>query len=125
MLREKYLCLQLYALFLASEFFLPMRRLGSAFHMAMNGVAASERLFALLDASFEEKGSLPLQSPIELVEVNDLSFAYEVKQVVLKNICLQLKPGQIHWVMGPSGCGKTTLLKLLGEKKDPVKEELS
>ncbi|MGM7556445.1 ABC transporter ATP-binding protein/permease [Aerococcus christensenii] len=104
-------------IFLASEFFLPMRRLGSAFHMAMNGVAASERLFALLDASFEEKGSLPLQSPIELVEVNDLSFAYEVKQAVLKNICLQLKPGQIHWVMGPSGCGKTTLLKLLGRKE--------
>lgn len=104
-------------IFLASEFFLPMRRLGSAFHMAMNGVAASERLFALLDASFEEKGSLPLQSPIELVEVNDLSFAYEVKQAVLKNICLRLKPGQIHWVMGPSGCGKTTLLKLLGRKE--------
>lgn len=104
-------------IFLASEFFLPMRRLGSAFHMAMNGVAASDRLFALLDASFEEKGSLPLQSPIELVEVNDLSFAYEVKQAVLKNICLQLKPGQIHWVMGPSGCGKTTLLKLLGRKE--------
>ncbi len=104
-------------IFLASEFFLPMRRLGSAFHMAMNGVAASDRLFALLDASFEEKGSLPLQSPIELVEVNDLSFAYEVKQAVLKNICLRLKPGQIHWVMGPSGCGKTTLLKLLGRKE--------
>lgn len=114
---EIFLFATLCVIFLASEFFLPMRRLGSAFHMAMNGVAASERLFALLDASFEEKGSLPLQSPIELVEVNDLSFAYEVKQVVLKNICLQLKPGQIHWVMGPSGCGKTTLLKLLGRKE--------
>lgn len=95
---------------LASEFFLAMRALGSFFHVAMNGMAASDRMFKLLDMEESVEGSKVAKNG-EL-EIKNLSFAYDKKQV-LSNIKMNIKNNNLVGVCGESGSGKSTLAKLI------------
>ena len=98
---------------LSSEFFIPLRTLGSYFHIAMNGIAASDKIFRILDLEedTEEKESL-LDSDIT-IQVNHLSFSYDKEREVLSDISLEIKPKQFIGIAGESGCGKSTLAKLM------------
>lgn len=96
---------------LSAEFFIPLRLLGSFFHIAMNGNAASEKIFKLLDTPYNQDKSSTVDK-IETIEIKNLSFAYQ-KDLVLENISMKItKPG-LYGIVGSSGSGKSTLSKLL------------
>ncbi len=100
---------------LASEFFIPLRLLGSFFHVAMNGKAASDKIFTLLDTPIEQNQAQKAFAPKECVQIdlNNLSFAYNPEKEALKNLSLQIKPNALSVFVGKSGCGKSTLVSLL------------
>ncbi len=97
---------------LASEFFIPLRLLGSFFHIAMNGMAASDKIFQLLDIETHTQGTLDFNEDIERIDINDLTFSYLENKEVLKNNTYTFKKG-ITAIVGESGCGKSTLAKII------------
>lgn len=104
---------------LSVEFFLPLRLLGSYFHIAMNGIAASDKIFCLLDAEEYIQGTISLASPIDVIEAKNLSFRYDEHRMVLKNIDFKIHKGQYIAIAGESGSGKSTLAKvMMGMLKD-------
>ncbi len=99
---------------LASEFFLPLRLLGSYFHIAMNGMAASDKIFRILDLPEPEDGEKTLpDGPLDVV-LQDVHFSYEADREILKGIDLHLSAGQFVSLVGESGCGKSTIAGILG-----------
>ena len=99
-------------LLLSADFFIPMRQLGSFFHVAMNGMAASGKIFALLDLPEDppRRGRLPGDG--YTVCCRDLSFGYEPGRPVLQGVSLDIPSGALTAVVGESGCGKSTLAAL-------------
>ena len=100
----------------SAEFFLPMRTLGSYFHIAMNGMAASDRMFALLDLQEGEDGEQDIVEAKELV-MEHVSFAYEKEVPILEDVSLVLQKGKSVAVVGESGSGKSTIASLLMGKR--------
>ena len=103
-------------LLLASEFFIPLRLLGSFFHIAMNGMAASDKIFALLDLPEPEQGSEKVPDSAEDITLTGVHFSYEQDREILKGIDLTLKAGSFVSLVGTSGCGKSTISGLLSGK---------
>ena len=105
-------------LLLASEFFIPLRVLGSFFHIAMNGMAASDRIFAFLDlAEPEEKSGVLTDAPVD-IEMRGVHFSYDDSREVLKGVDISLPSGSLVSLVGLSGCGKSTAAGILmGRKK--------
>lgn len=101
---------------LASEFFLPLRLLGSYFHIAMNGMAASDKIFRILDLPEPQDGSQTLPEGTLEVRLKDAYFSYEKEREVLKGIDLDLPAGSFISLVGESGCGKSTIAGLLSGK---------
>ena len=100
---------------LSSEFFIPLRLLGSFFHVAMNGKAASEKIFTLLDTLVEENKSavdFPAKNEVT-VQIKDLHFAYSVEKPAINGLNLNIQPKKLTVFVGKSGCGKSTLVSLL------------
>lgn len=107
---------------LAADFFIPMRQLGSFFHIAMNGMAASEKIFRLLDlpegdAGKEATGTgnamaekFPVDGDICLEQVR---FSYEEDREILHGVDLVLRKGSFTAIVGESGCGKSTVSGIL------------
>ncbi len=105
-------------LLLASEFFIPMRLLGSFFHIAMNGMAASDKLFRILDLEAPVPGREMLSGAAFSVVLRDLSFSYDGEREVLKDISLTIPEKGLVSLVGMSGSGKSTIAALLtGQKK--------
>ena len=102
----------LLVILLAAEFFLPMRLLGSYFHIAMNGMAAADKLFALLDLPDAQTGSRAFPNDCTMV-CKDLHFGYEADREILKGIDFSVHPGDFAALVGESGCGKSTLAAIL------------
>lgn len=103
----------LFIILLSADFFIPMRQLGSFFHVAMNGMAASDKIFALLDAKKEETASLTEDLPeTNDLCMKDLSFAYDESRQILDHINLSVGSGQFVALVGASGCGKSTIASL-------------
>ena len=99
---------------LSAEFFIPMRVLGSFFHIAMNGMAASDRIFALLDLEDPEKGSEPLQAGYPAaIQAEGLSFSYDGERTALKQMDLLFPASGLTALVGASGCGKSTIAGIL------------
>lgn len=96
---------------LSAEFFIPLRLLGSFFHIAMNGNVASEKIFKLLDTPVIDNKTLAL-GKINEIELSNLTFAYK-QDNVLENINLKINEPGIYGVVGSSGSGKSTIAKLL------------
>ncbi|MGN0404531.1 MAG: ABC transporter transmembrane domain-containing protein, partial [Bariatricus sp.] len=101
---------------LASEFFLPLRLLGSFFHIAMNGMAASDKIFHILDLPEPKEGTKNLpEGPLDII-MKDIHFSYEEDREILKGISLELPAGSFVSLVGESGCGKSTIAGLLAAK---------
>lgn len=98
---------------LAAEFFIPLRLLGSFFHIAMNGMAASDKIFALLDLPEPEikEGQIP-QGEVTIA-LNDVHFSYEEEREILKGVSMEFPAGKIVSLVGTSGCGKSTIAGIL------------
>ena len=96
---------------LAADFFIPMRQLGSFFHIAMNGMAASDKIFRLLDLSEPDKK--PLSCPDGYLNCRDLRFSYEPDREILHGTNLSFSKGSFTSLVGESGCGKSTIASIL------------
>lgn len=98
---------------LSADFFLPMRLLGSYFHIAMNGMAASEKIFKLLDLP-EPQAKTGVIDPADCtLRCEDVRFAYDAERPILKGVDLELPRTGLVALVGESGCGKSTLAGLL------------
>ena len=98
---------------LAAEFFIPMRLLGSFFHIAMNGMAASDKIFHLLDLpepAARPVSSIPREGDILCTGVH---FGYEPGREILHGVNLHFASGSLTALVGESGCGKSTVASLL------------
>ena len=101
---------------LSSEFFIPLRLLGSYFHIAMNGMAASDRIFGILDAENKREGSknINLEDVKEIkITLNDVNFSYDGEREVLSNINMEISKGGLVAIVGESGSGKSTIASLI------------
>ena len=98
---------------LASEFFIPLRLLGSFFHIAMNGMAASDKIFLLLDMPEEEKGTEQLSGDCLDISFEDVEFSYEKERKILDKVSFHIPRGSFVALVGESGCGKSTIASLL------------
>ena len=98
---------------LASEFFLPLRLLGSFFHIAMNGMAASDKIFRILDLPEPEDGTQTLPGGPLNISMKNVHFSYEEDREIIKGIDLRLKAGSFVALVGESGCGKSTIAGIL------------
>lgn len=101
---------------LASEFFLPLRLLGSFFHIAMNGMAASDKIFHILDLEEpqEAEGLLP-EGSLD-ISLKNVHFSYDEDREILKGIDINLPAGSFVSLVGESGCGKSTIAGILSAK---------
>lgn len=112
---------------LAADFFLPMRQLGSFFHIAMNGMAASDKIFKLLELPEPgndngknvqpENGSDVAAAKAACgdgdIVCRDLHYSYERDREILHGINVTFKKDRLTAVVGESGCGKSTLSAIL------------
>ena len=102
----------LIVILLSFEFFIPLRQLGSFFHIAMNGVAASDKIFRILDSTQSTVKDLALTDFTDIT-IEDLSFQYNKDRQILKDIQLKINKNSFIGIVGESGSGKSTLAKLL------------
>lgn len=100
-------------LLLAAEFFIPLRLLGSFFHIAMNGMAASDKIFRLLDMPEREMGTEELSGEELDINFENISFSYEKERPILKDVSFHIPKGQFVSLVGESGCGKSTIASLI------------
>ena len=97
---------------LAADFFLPLRLLGSYFHIAMNGAASAEKIFRLLAAEEPADGDrLPGENTT--LQLEHVTFGYEKDRTILKDVSLTIPQGSFVSLVGESGCGKSTIVALL------------
>lgn len=101
---------------LASEFFIPLRLLGSFFHIAMNGMAASDKIFAILDLPEPDQGVQELRGNGMEIRFRDVHFSYEKDREILGGIDLHMPAGSFISLVGESGCGKSTIAGILAGK---------
>ena len=97
---------------LAADFFLPMRLLGSFFHIAMNGMAASDKIFRLLDLPEPEQKTEVVPADCSIACKN-LRFSYEADREILHGVNMAFPKGSFTAIVGESGCGKSTVAAIL------------
>ena len=112
----------LFLILVAVEFFLPLRALGSAFHVAMNGASAGKKIISLLnqpDPVWGEKEVAGRELSLE-----NVTFSYDKKRDVLKDITMTFPEKGMTAIVGESGCGKSTVVNLLIGARRPDKGEV-
>lgn len=97
---------------LAADFFIPMRQLGSFFHIAMNGMAASDKIFCLLDLPEAESKTERVPADCSVI-CSDLHFSYDADREILHGIDMSFPKGSFTSIIGESGCGKSTIAAIL------------
>ena len=97
---------------LSADFFIPMRQLGSFFHIAMNGMAASDKILALLDLPEPDQAKKDCQREGDIVCEN-VCFSYDGERQVLTDINLTIAKKGLTAIAGESGCGKSTIASIL------------
>lgn len=110
---------------LSAEFFIPLRLLGSFFHIAMNGMAASEKMFRLIDMEEDSNVEKEYSNNVKEVSVDkntedktyisgeNIEFGYEEGKNVIKGISFEIPKNSFVSIVGESGCGKSTLASIL------------
>lgn len=98
----------IFIILLSADFFIPMRQLGSFFHIAMNGMASSDKIFKLLDLP-EDNNENGKECPKDGdIVCKNLAFSYDDDREILHGIDMVFKSGSFTAVVGESGCGKST-----------------
>lgn len=110
--------LVLFIILVGAEFFLPLRSLGSAFHMAMNGETAGNKILDILEKEDIKEGDIKLNG-ISSVSFNNVTFSYkdDNPKKVLDNISFNLIKNNLYGLVGLSGSGKSSLTKLLTKEE--------
>ena len=103
---------------ISAEFFLPLRLLGSFFHIAMNGNAAADKIFRLLDAPVRETGTVT-EIPTEEIVFENVNFGYTPEKQILKNVSFTIPAHSFVAMVGESGCGKSTIASLIMDDNRP------
>ncbi|WP_294155968.1 ABC transporter ATP-binding protein/permease [uncultured Clostridium sp.] len=101
---------------LSSEFFIPLRLLGSYFHIAMNGMAACDKIFVLLDSEEKQKEIIDIEESQLTnisVKLKDIYFSYDGKRTVVENISMDIPNKGLVAIVGESGSGKSTIASLI------------
>lgn len=98
---------------LSADFFIPMRQLGSFFHIAMNGMAASDKIFRLLDLSENNMDNTTQFPENSDIICENLRFSYEENREILHGIDMRFPCGSFTAIVGESGCGKSTVASIL------------
>ena len=101
----------LFLILVAVDFFLPLRAFGSAFHIAMNGASAGNKILSLLAEPDPVWGSETVDSTE--ITVKDVTFSYDGKRDVLKHASMNFGSTGMHAIVGESGSGKSTVVNLL------------
>ncbi len=105
------------------KFFMPVREIAEKYNIVQAAMASSERVFAILDTppSVEDRpGALPAPPLRGEIEFDRVSFSYDGKTPVLRDLSFRLEPGRSLAVVGLTGAGKSTLINLLLRFYDPV-----
>ena len=110
----------LFIILLSADFFIPMRQLGSFFHIAMNGMAASDKIFNLLDIDESSPATKEITDNID-IECKSLCFSYDENREILHNVNMNFKRGSFTAIVGKSGCGKSTVASILTGKNKGFK----
>ncbi len=110
----------LFIILLSADFFIPMRQLGSFFHIAMNGMAASDKIFNLLDIDESSPATKEITDNID-IECKGLCFSYDKNREILHNVNMNFKRGSFTAIVGKSGCGKSTVASILTGKNKGFK----
>ena len=103
--------LLLFIVLVAVDFFLPLRALGSAFHVSMNGATAGKKILTLLDTPEPVWGE-EMTTGFD-IKMENVSFSYDGKRQVLDRVSMEVKKGSLAAIVGQSGCGKSTIISLL------------
>ena len=101
----------LFLILVAVDFFLPLRAFGSAFHVAMNGASAGKKILTLLETPDPVWGTEEVTG--NEIELNHITFSYDGKRDVLKNIHMTFPETGMTSIVGESGCGKSTVVNML------------
>ncbi len=101
----------LFLILTAVDFFLPLRAFGSAFHVAMNGASAGKKILYLLEQPDPVWGKETVTDTE--IKVENVTFSYDGKRDVLKNVTMSFKKTGMTAIVGESGCGKSTVVNML------------
>ncbi len=111
--------------FLASEFFIPLRTLGSFFHTAMNGMAAAEKMYTILDAPLPKGGTRAVDPHAADIKCKGVGYSYDGERQVLGGVDFSASRGSFIGVTGESGSGKSTLAGILSGANARYSGEIS
>ena len=115
----------IFMILLSSEFFLPMRRLGSYFHVAMNGMAASDKIFKFLQTEGRNAGTKEFDENFKEITFDEVSFSYDEEREILHNVSLIVPRNSFTCIVGESGSGKSTIASILMAKNSFDKGRVS
>ena len=110
---------------LSADFFIPMRQLGSFFHIAMNGMAASDKIFHLLDLEEPQEKTKTVPNHNCDIACSHVGFRYNEEREILKDINAQFPQGSFTAIVGESGCGKSTLGGILMGRNAPYQGHIT
>ena len=111
-----------FMILLSADFFLPMRRLGSCFHVAMNGMAASDKIFAFL--SEDEPAEKSEQASGGGIELRNVRFSYDADREILRDVDIRIPENGFVGIVGESGSGKSTVASLMMGRNTVASGEL-
>ena len=101
----------IFMILLSADFFLPMRRLGSYFHVAMNGMAASDKIFRFLGEEEPDEKHVTVNGGE--IELKNICFSYDGEREILHNVSLTVPQHSFTGIVGESGSGKSTIASLI------------
>lgn len=110
----------IFMILLSVEFFLPMRRLGSYFHVAMNGMAASDKIFRFLETDEPADRTALVPDDFDKISLKNVCFSYDDTREILHNVDMDIPRNSFVGIVGASGCGKSTIASLLMGRNTPV-----
>ncbi len=114
-----------FMILLSADFFLPMRKLGSYFHVAMNGMAASDRIFKFLSEPEPDEKTVMLPDSGLNICLYCVDFSYDGEKNVLKDVSMDIDEGSFTGIVGESGSGKSTIASLIMGRNTIKHGELS